>query len=74
MNMKSVITIRIPSDMRKELNRLSKTERVPVSDLIRESLGGFLAVKKFRQLRRKILPFAEAQGLLTDEDIFKIVS
>lgn len=74
MNMKSAITIRIPSGMRKELDRLSKTERVPVSDLIRESLGSFLAVKKFRQLRKKTLPFAEAQGLLTDEDIFKILS
>lgn len=60
--------------MRKELEHLSKMENVPVSDLIRESLGSFLAVKKFRHLRRKILPFAEAQGLLTDEDIFKIVS
>ena len=26
---------------------------------------------KLRTLRRKILPYAKAQGLLTDEDIFR---
>jgi len=25
-------------------------------------------------LRKKVLPFAEAEGLLTDEDIFKLIS
>ena len=28
----------------------------------------------FDQMRRRVPPFAEAQGLLTDEDVFKIVS
>jgi len=31
-------------------------------------------MEKFRLLRRIILPFAEAQGLLTDDDIFKALS
>jgi hypothetical protein len=25
-------------------------------------------------MRRRVAPFAEAQGLLTDEDVFKLVS
>ena len=29
---------------------------------------------RFRELRRKALPFAEAQGLVTDEDVFQAVS
>ena len=74
MSVKSAITIRIPNEMRKDLERLSKSENVPVSDLIRESLVGYLAVKKFRRLRKKILPFAEAAGLLADDDVFKIIS
>jgi hypothetical protein len=28
----------------------------------------------FEQLRHKTMPFAEARGFLTDEDIFKAVS
>ena len=70
----SAVTIRIPKEMKRELQALSKEEHVPLSDLIRESLDHFLSIKKFRQLRKKTLPFAEAQGLLTDEDIFKLVS
>jgi hypothetical protein len=31
-----------------------------------------VAVARFRELRSKILPFAEAQGLLTDEDVFRV--
>jgi hypothetical protein len=29
---------------------------------------------EFRELRRRIMPFAEARGYLTDEDVFRDVS
>jgi hypothetical protein len=41
------------------------------SDLVRESIRRYAAVYRFRQLRKRVLPFAEAQGLLTDEDVFE---
>jgi predicted transcriptional regulator len=72
--MKETLTIRLPDDLRKELIKISKTESKPVSDLVRESLRRYIATYKFRKLRQKTLPFAEAQGLLTDEDIFKAIS
>ena len=68
--MKQTLTIRIPSDLRSDLAALSKSEHKPLSDLIRESLRNYIAVRRFRQLRGKVLPFAEAQGYLTDEDVF----
>lgn len=69
--MNRVLNIRIPEDIRAELLAVSKEEHVPFSSLIRESLREFLAVRRFRRLRGKVLPFAEAQGLLTDEDVLK---
>ncbi len=69
--MKHPITIRLPDDLRKVLQDISKQENVPVSDIVRESLRKYISIHRFRQLRSKVLPFAEAQGLLTDEDIFK---
>jgi hypothetical protein len=33
-----------------------------------------VAVARFRELRARTLPLAEAQGLLTDEDVFRAVS
>ncbi len=69
--MNRVINIRIPEGVRAELLALSKEEHVPFSSLVRESLREFLAVRRFRRLRGKVLPRAAAQGLLTDEDVFK---
>ncbi len=69
--MDRVLNIRVPEEVRTELMALSKEEHVPFSNLVRESLREFLAVRRFRRLRGKVLPFAEAQGLLTDEDVFK---
>lgn len=69
--MKNPITIRLPEDLRKTLQEISRQEHVPVSDIVRESLRKYISIHRFRQLRNKVLPFAEAQGLLTDENIFK---
>ncbi len=72
--MKQTLTIRIPDELRKEILKISDSEAKPVSDLVRESLQRYISIYKFRQLRKSVLPFAEAQGLLTDEDIFKLIS
>ena len=69
--MDRVLNIRVPEEVRTELMALSKEEHVPFSSLVRESLREFLAVRRFRRLRGKVLPFAETEGLLTDEDVFK---
>ena len=68
------LTIRLPDDLKADLQRISATESRPVSDLVRESLRRYVAVAKFRSLRRRVLPFAEAQGLVTDEDVFEALS
>jgi predicted transcriptional regulator len=69
--MKDTLTIRLDSPLRRELEQLSKEERIPLSDLVRESLRKYVMVRRFRQLRKKLLPLAEAQGFLTDDDVFR---
>ena len=70
----NTLTIRLPDDLRADLQRLSREQRKPISDIVRESIRRYVAVERFRSLRRKVLPFAEAQGFLTDEDVFKAIS
>ena len=72
--MKQTISVRIPKKLGKELEKITKYEHVPVSDVVRESLRRYVAVHRFRSLRDRVLPFAESQGLLTDEDVFKALS
>jgi hypothetical protein len=57
--------------MRSLLNEISTQEQKPISDIVRELLRKYIAVYQFRRLSKKILTFAEAQGLLTDEDVFR---
>ncbi|HZY04627.1 MAG TPA: hypothetical protein VFF02_14135 [Anaeromyxobacteraceae bacterium] len=53
---------------------LSKERGLPAGELVRDSLKRHLAVERFRALRGKVLPFAEAEGFLADEDVFKAIS
>ena len=69
--MKSTITVRLPGELRAALETISESEQKAVSDIVRESIRRYVAIHSFRRLRNKVLPFAEAQGLLTDEDVFR---
>lgn len=72
--MPDTITIRLPKKLQKELDIVTKSEKASRSEIIREAIARYLAVRRFKQLRKQVLPFAEAEGLLTDEDIFKAIS
>ena len=72
--MKQALTVRLPDELRKGLQQISDAEAKPVSDLVRESIQRYVSIYNFRRLRNTILPFAEAQGILTDEDVFTSIS
>jgi len=69
--MDKIITIRISEEIDKDLLEISKEEDKPISSLVRESLRRYIKIYRFRKLRERVLPFAEAQGIITDEDIFE---
>ncbi len=70
----TTLTIRLPEALKAALDEISREENRAISDIVRESLRRYVAVERFRSVRKKILPFAEAQGLLTDEDVFRALS
>jgi predicted transcriptional regulator len=70
----STLTIRLDPKLDKALARIAKRTGRTKSDIAREALERQVAVARFRELRAKTLPLAEAQGLLTDEDVFHAVS
>lgn len=72
--MKGSISVRLDKDVAKLLARAVRLSGRTQSEVIRDALRRQLAIDVFDQMRRRVAPFAEAQGLLTDEDVFKIVS
>lgn len=72
--MDSTISIRIDKELEDLIEQVARKTGRPKSELIREALRRQLAIDMFQQLRKRILPFAESQGLLTDEDIWDRIS
>lgn len=70
----STLTLRIPDDLKAQLDALSRQQQRPASELVRESLRRYLAHEELQLMRDKLRPYAEAHGFLTDEDVFKAVS
>jgi predicted transcriptional regulator len=68
------ITIRLDAKTRRELDRLSRELGRSRGDIVRDAVRRQIALLRFERARRVMLPLAEAQGILTDEDVFSIVS
>jgi len=72
--MDTKITIRIDKELDKLLEEASKRSGQSKSELVRQALRRQLSIESFQQLRKELLPYGEAQGWLTDEDVFREVT
>jgi len=70
----STLTIRLDEDLEKLLTKASRQTGKNRSEIAREALRRQLRVSQFEALRKKMMPFAEARGYLTDEDVFRDIS
>jgi len=70
----STLSIRLDAKVQRELDRLSRQLGRSRSDIVRDAVRRQVALLRFERSRRALLPLAEAQGILTDEDVFRIVS
>jgi len=70
----SALTIRLDPELDAKLNRVAEQSGRSRSEVARDALRRQLAVLQFEEARRQIMPFAEARGYLTDEDVFRAVS
>ena len=72
--MSTTLTIRLDDKLDRALTRYARRTGRPKSVLAREAWRRQLAMARFEEARRIVLPFAEARGLLADEDVFAAVS
>jgi metal-responsive CopG/Arc/MetJ family transcriptional regulator len=69
--MRETITISLPASLRRSLDRAVKEDQLNRSDVIREALRRFFAIREFRRLRGVMVSLAEKRGLYKDEDVFR---
>ncbi len=70
----SAVTIRLEPELQKLLDQVCKQSGRTRSDVLRDALVRQLSIIRFEQVRRQVMPFAEARGYLTDEDVTKAIS
>lgn len=72
--MNTTVTIRLDAELRRRIDQTSRQSGQSRSAVVREALRRQLALVRFDELRGQILPFAERQGYLADEDVARVVS
>ena len=70
----ATLSIRLDGDLDRLLAKASKQVGRSRSDVARDALRRQLRLMQFEAVRRRIMPFAEARGFLTDEDVFEKIS
>jgi predicted transcriptional regulator len=70
----SNLTIRLDKDLDALLTKASQRSGKNRSVIARAALRRQLRLEQFEEIRKRIMPFAEARGYLTDEDIFTQIS
>jgi metal-responsive CopG/Arc/MetJ family transcriptional regulator len=68
------ITIRLDESLERLLDTIVKRTGRTRSEVIRDALRRQLLVLEFEELRSRSMPYAEAAGFLTDEDVFRELS
>jgi len=70
----TTLTIRMDEELSALLDMVTERSGRNRSEIAREALRRQLRVARFDNLRKRVMPFAEARGYLTDEDVFTAVS
>lgn len=69
--MSDAVTVRLDRDLQRRLDRVCKELGQSRSEVVRDALRRQLGLLQFEQLRRQVMPFAEARGYLVDEDVLR---
>ena len=70
----ATLSIRLDKDLDRLLGKASAQDGRSRSAIARDALRRQLRLTQFEAVRRRTMPFAEARGFLTDEDVFAKVS
>ncbi len=66
----ATLSIRLDKDLDRLLSKASRQAGRSRSDVARNALRRQLRLTQFESIRRRVMPFAEARGFITDEDVF----
>ncbi len=72
--MRSTLTISLPPELARRLEEEAKALGRTKSELVREALSDYLWRERFERIRRRLRPYAQKAGFITEEDVFRAIS
>ncbi|NOX20041.1 MAG: ribbon-helix-helix protein, CopG family [Nitrospirae bacterium] len=69
--MRTSISISLPEELAKEIDKVVKQTSLTRSELVRAALDEYLFKFRFRKLRERLVLKAREKGIYTDEDVFE---
>ena len=72
--MGETITISLSEDIKAEGEAFTREHGLSWNELVQQALREYVLIRRSRELRARMVPHAQAQGIFTDEDVFKRVS
>ena len=72
--MSTSLTISLDDQLSQSLDKAATGSGRTRSEVVRDALRRQLAISAIDEVRKQLVPLAEAHGWLTDEDVFRDVS
>lgn len=72
--MRQTVAVSLPADLTARLDVVADEEGTSRSEVVRDAVNRYLALRQFQKVRESLIPFAEAVGVLSDEDVFRSIS
>ena len=74
ITMRNAVTVSLPEGLTRELDLVSREAGTSRSEIVRDALKKYFALRTYRALRAELVFEAEAKGIVTDQDVFDQVS
>jgi metal-responsive CopG/Arc/MetJ family transcriptional regulator len=73
--MRKILSLSINDEiMIEKLDNIVKKYHTNRSEIVKKALRQYLYIQEMKILRTELKPFAETQGVFTDEDVFNQIS
>jgi metal-responsive CopG/Arc/MetJ family transcriptional regulator len=60
--MRQTVAVSLPADLTTRLDAVAEEEGTSRSEVVRDALRRYLALRQFQKVREAVLPYAEAAG------------
>lgn len=72
--MRQAVTVSLPESLGSKVDAICRADGVSRSELVQEALRRLVRARELEEVRRSLMPYAEAAGLVTDDDMFREIS